>query len=120
MKTTQQTTTVQPLQIIDAARVKQLIDAGGVTVIDVRTKPEIDEYGHLKGSRRIDFRSPDFAETIRSLARNDTYLIYCQSGVRSLRTAQMMEELGFAHVFVLEGGINTWLHAGLPTLHDQQ
>lgn len=120
MLTKPENTTIQPPRIVDAAGVTQLINAGGITIIDVRTKPEIDEYGYLKDARRIDFHSPDFSETIHSLARNAMYLIYCQSGVRGLRTAQLMENLGFSRVYILEGGINTWLRAGLPTLHDQQ
>ncbi|MDE2518791.1 MAG: rhodanese-like domain-containing protein [Methanocorpusculum sp.] len=120
MTTKPENTTVQPPQIVDAAGAKQLIDAGRITIVDVRTKPEINEYGYLAGARFIDFRSPDFSETIHALARNDTYLIYCQSGIRGLRTGQLMEKLGFTRVYILEGGINTWLRAGLPILHDQQ
>ncbi len=114
------TTSVPPPQAVNAAGARQLINAGNTIVIDIRTEQEIAGCGHLKGARRIDFSSPDFAENIAALARNNVYLIYCQSGIRGLRTGMLMEKLGFVHVYILDGGINTWLRAGLPTLHDQQ
>lgn len=114
------TTIVPSPQVIDAAGAKQLIDTGGTTAIDVRTKPEIDASGCLSGAREIDFSAPDFAEKIAALPRNEVYLIYCQSGIRGLRTGLLMEKFGFVHVFILEGGMNAWLRAGLPILHEAE
>ncbi|MDV0441908.1 rhodanese-like domain-containing protein [Methanorbis furvi] len=108
-----------PLHLIDALSAKHLIDEGEITVIDVRTKPEIEESGVIGDAAWIDFRDPDFAEKMNALPKNTMYLIYCQSGVRGLKAGQMMEKLDFSNIYVLQGGILTWMRAGLPLLHQE-
>ncbi len=45
-----------------------------------------------------------------------TYLVYCQSGTRSARAAQIMSELGFTKVYNMRGGIAKWKDAGYPVV----
>ena len=41
-------------------------------------------------------------------------VLICQSGMRSLRTAQILRELGYAHVASVAGGTQRWQADGLP------
>ena len=43
-----------------------------------------------------------------------TYIVYCQTGVRSDMARKIMEELGFKHVINMTGGYTAWVAAGLP------
>lgn len=85
----------------------------GLVVLDVRTAEEFAG-GHLTGADMLDFYRDDFADRLAELDRDVPYLIYCRSGNRSGQTRALMEELGFADVVDVDGGIVAWDDAGLP------
>ncbi len=89
----------------------------GLVLLDVRTPEEFDA-GHLDGAIMIDFYEGDFADRIAELDRDVPYVIYCRSGNRSGQTRELMEELGFASVDDVGGGIVAWAEAGLPITVD--
>lgn len=86
-----------------------------LVVLDVRTPDEF-EAGHLEGAVLIDFYEADFQSRIAELDRDVPYLLYCRSGNRSGSTAEIMQDLGFANVADVEGGINSWVGAGHPVV----
>ena len=85
----------------------------GLVVLDVRTPEEFGE-GHLDGAVLLDFYEPDFAAGLAELDPEVPYVLYCRSGNRSGQTLAMMDELGFASVENIDGGIVAWQDAGLP------
>lgn len=85
----------------------------GLVVLDVRTPDEYAE-GHLPGATLVDFNAPDFADRLGELDPEVPYLLYCRSGNRSAQARAMMEQLGFADVADVDGGIVAWAGAGLP------
>lgn len=86
-----------------------------LVILDVRTPEEFAE-GHLEDARLIDFYAEDFADRLEELDRDVPYLLYCRSGNRSGQVAEMMEELGFADVADVDGGIVAWIEAGHPVV----
>ncbi|HHP7243047.1 MAG TPA: rhodanese-like domain-containing protein [Elainellaceae cyanobacterium] len=78
-----------------------------LVVLDVRTAQEYVS-GHLDKSINIDFRGEGFKEELDKLDRQSTYLVYCRSGRRSHESMQIMNEIGFYHVYDMAGGINSW------------
>jgi rhodanese-related sulfurtransferase len=110
--------TVAPtFELISAGEASQMISdnagASDFVILDVRTPEEYDA-GHIAGSVNIDFYAADFRQQLDALDKNDRYFIYCRSGNRSGQTTGIMQDLGFATVWDLDGGINTWATAGLP------
>jgi rhodanese-related sulfurtransferase len=95
--------------------IQQNEDNADFIILDVRTPSEYAD-GHIEGAINIDFYSSAFEETLKTLDRDDTYLIYCRSGNRSGQARNLMEGLGFAEVYNLSGGINAWQDAGLATV----
>lgn len=87
----------------------------GLVVLDVRTPDEFNA-GHLDGAVMIDFYEPDFADRIAELDRDAPYLLYCRSGNRSGKTADIMRGLGFTDVTDVDGGIASWVNAGHPVV----
>lgn len=90
------------------------LNAGGFTLLDVRT---IDEYnsGHIKNAKQSDFyQTEQFSNFLDSLDKNEKYLIYCRTGVRSTKAMQEMQDKGFTNVHDLAGGYTAWTAAGLP------
>jgi rhodanese-related sulfurtransferase len=91
------------------------LNAGGYTLIDVRT---VDEFkaGHIVNAKQADFNnSQEFSNYLASLDKNGKYLIYCRTGIRSAEAMQLMQDKGFTNVHDLVGGYNAWVSSSLPT-----
>ena len=71
--------------------------AGKQIIVDVRTDEEFHE-GHLDGALHIDIMRPDFLQRIGELAKDASYKLYCRSGNRSGRAAEVMLSMGFQDV----------------------
>lgn len=103
------------VRTVGATEAQSVIDDAptDLVVLDVRTPEEFAE-GHLADAVNIDFYAGDFADQLAALDPETPYVLYCRSGNRSGTTAEMMEELGFADVTEVDGGILAWEQAGLP------
>jgi len=86
-------------------------------ILDVRTPAEYGR-GHIAGAVLMDYYRPDFADRFAALDRNSTILLYCHSGSRSGDVLALSEKLGFGKVYELQGGIVSWMRAGLPLSTD--
>lgn len=85
-----------------------------VVVLDVRTEEEYQS-GHLEGALQHDYyETESFKSFLEGLDKSKTYMIYCRSGGRSGTALDMMEQMGFAKVYNLDGGITAWKAANLP------
>jgi rhodanese-related sulfurtransferase len=99
---------------------KQMVDQfqgkpGEATILDVRTPSEF-ERERLRDAVNLDVSAGVFSDRVARLDRGKTYLVYCQSGTRSARAAQIMSELGFTKVYNMRGGIAKWKDAGYPVV----
>jgi rhodanese-related sulfurtransferase len=81
--------------------------------LDVRTAAEFGS-GHVPGAANLDVTAQDFATKVGSLDRDQTYIVYCHSGNRSARATEIMHQMGFKHVYDVQGGIAAWQAAQLP------
>lgn len=86
-----------------------------LVILDVRTPEEFAE-GHLEGALLVDFYDSDFRSQLAELNPDVPYLLYCNSGNRSGQTVPILEELGFSDVADIDGGIQAWYQASLPTV----
>ena len=73
-------------------------------MLDVRTKEEFEE-GSIEQAINVDFFSDNFLSELKSYNKSKYYLVYCRSGIRSLKSCELMiDELGFSNLYNLEGG----------------
>jgi len=84
------------------------LDNQDFVIIDVRT-PEEFAIGYIEDAINIDFYSNTFRDEIDKLDKNKTYLIYCQSGVRSESALEVMKDLNFREVYNMLGGISAYV-----------
>ena len=98
---------LEALELIDHNR-----DSTNFTILDVRTPEEYHE-GHLRGAVLQPY-GPEFSASLAELSKDNTYLVYCRSGGRSLSAGREMEKQGFSKVFMLAEGMNGWVHKGMP------
>ena len=76
-------------------------------ILDVRTTGEF-QAGHLPDALHINYFDGDFAKKVGNLDKSKSYLVYCQSGRRSVGAAEKMASLGFTNLHNLKGGIGSW------------
>lgn len=84
--------------------IKENKDEPDFVILDVRTPGEYAE-DHLEGSRNIDYNSPDFTSKLEEMNKNNTYIVYCRSGVRSRNAANSMSKVGYNKIYNVLGGI---------------
>ena len=94
-------------QNIGAEKFSELMEKEDHVVLDVRAPGELQE-GSIPEHKMINFFEPDFRDQIEKLDKSKTYLIYCRSGNRSGQACAMMADMGFDHLYNLEGGIGAW------------
>ena len=87
---------------------KQTNSDKNAIILDVRT-PEEFVISRIPNSINIDFYNPQiFMQEINKLDKNQSYYIYCRTGIRSANSCALMKELGFKKTFNLVGGIVDW------------
>ena len=87
---------------------KQAVTDKKGTILDVRTLEEF-EISRIPDSKNIDFYNPqNFIQEIKKLDKDNSYYIYCRTGVRSANSCALMKELGFKKTYNLVGGIVEW------------
>jgi rhodanese-related sulfurtransferase len=101
----------EPFTRIDVREAKEMIDAGGVQVIDSR---ELHEHadGHVPGSLNIQHMAT-LAQADK-LSKDEPILFICKSGQRSAVAAEFAASLGLTDLFNVEGGHDDWAAAGYP------
>lgn len=88
---------------LTVAEAKDLINENGAVPLDVRTSAEIRS-GTIDGALKLNVTSLNFAKGLEKLEKDQTYVVYCRSGKRSLRACKIMSKSGFTDVYNLEGG----------------
>jgi glyoxylase-like metal-dependent hydrolase (beta-lactamase superfamily II)/rhodanese-related sulfurtransferase len=80
-------------------------------VLDVR-EPHEYAAGHVPGA--VSVPQAELALRLDYVPRDREVLVVCASGVRSMRSAQFLKQVGFHCVTNLTGGTNGWRAAGHP------
>ena len=96
----------QKLEVAPSDLMKQ-IDAGDeLILIDVRQPQELANSGLIEGSLHIP--TQDLPHRIDDLNKEQTTIVYCHLGSRSMDAAMFLREKGFEDVKSLGGGIVGW------------
>jgi rhodanese-related sulfurtransferase len=96
------------------AAARLIADTPQLGLADVRTE---EEYAAPSGRLAKALLAPYLADnraTLEKMERDRPWLLYCALGPRSEATAADMATMGFQKVYLLRGGFNAWLAAGLP------
>jgi phage shock protein E len=89
--------TTAPTAAINTPAAKELLAKPTTEVLDVRTPVEFMT-GHLEQARNLNVSNDDFAQQVAKLDTTKTYVVYCRSGKRSSKAADIMYQHGFRHV----------------------
>lgn len=107
--------------LVQPAELEAMQDSTAVLLLDAR---EPGEYAvsHLDGAVWVGYDTFG-RESVARLPRDQPVVVYCSVGYRSERIAEQLQEMGFARVYNLYGGIFYWKNhdhevvdeAGQPT-----
>jgi rhodanese-related sulfurtransferase len=98
----------------------------GAVLVDLREQHELNDKGHIAGSVHIprgmleflaDPTNPNHQKVLDPRKR---VILYCATGNRSPLAAATLQDLGYAHVAHLAGGIAAWTEQGLPVDKSRQ
>jgi hydroxyacylglutathione hydrolase len=100
------------LELVSVEQLDALLEQGA-ELIDVREKDERDS-GYIAGSRNIPYRLLALGEA--DLPRDKTIVTICETGPRAAIAASILSARGFDAHPVVDGGIDSWVAAGKPTV----
>ena len=102
---------------MDASELLQRQHAGQApTLFDVRSADEYRE-GHIAGALNIPVEALSARAGALGVPHDREIVVYCVSGKRAARAQETLTSLGYAHVRLLEGSLNTWRQRHLPLAH---
>ncbi|MFQ5944613.1 MAG: rhodanese-like domain-containing protein [Anaerolineales bacterium] len=93
-------------------------------LVDVRDAADIPSTGLAAGGVNIslgmlpvraDQELPEEFRDSRLQDRSRPIITVCQTGENCARGAKLLRDMGFTNVFYVEGGMEAWKDAGLPT-----
>jgi len=87
-------------------------------ILDVRT-PEEFKGEHLPNAVNVDWNGENFEANAAKFDKSKPVFVYCKIGGRSRQAAAKLNEMGFAQVYDLEGGILKWNADGLGEKSDR-
>ncbi|MDC0181248.1 rhodanese-like domain-containing protein [Candidatus Thioglobus sp.] len=98
-------------QVVDTNGAVSLMDDDELIIIDVREEKE-RKAGFL--SNDLNIPMGQVKAKMDTLDKSKNILVYCKSGTRSDRIADILSKNDFQKVSSLKGGFNAWAKADLP------
>lgn len=92
---------------------KMIEENDAARIIDVREKWEYD-IAHIGGAEL--FPLSQIKNSFAHLNADDTLLVYCHLGSRSIYVCNFLTGKGFKNIFNLDGGIDAWQQQVEPHL----
>ena len=105
--------TQRGIKEIDTRIAIQLINQQDAVILDVRDDSEYAN-GHLPNSKHIPSEKIEERWVELQKFREKPIVMVYRSGIRSNQPSLILRKNGFAQVFNLMGGIDTWKRANLP------
>ena len=103
----------KPFKSLSVSEFEQSLNATDVICLDVRSNEEYAA-GHIPGAINIDVLQPDFeSNCIKRLSKDHTIAVYCRSGKRSKKAAQILSKQHF-QVIELNDGFLGWTQDSKP------
>ena len=102
----------------EATSVEEVHDAlgsgGDVIVVDVR-EPDEYEAGHVPGAKPLPRGLLEYKAAEELPEKDARIVVHCARGGRGALAARSLQEMGYANVANMEGGMEAWREKGYET-----
>ncbi len=102
-----------PSVSLEAEAFQEMVTEQEGMLLDVRTPQEYLN-GHIAGAKLLNIIDSSFAAQLSRLPKDRIYYVYCRSGARGAKAAQLMRSAGLERVYELNGGLLSWRQKNLP------
>lgn len=102
---------------VNPSEFKKLIANKDGILLDVRTLYEF-EGGHIKDAAQLNYYNWSFKENLLLLPKDKPIYVYCRTGYRSGKTAEILTANGYKNVYNLQYGLKDWEQKGFLTVKD--
>ena len=105
---------------LEPAKLREMMGAADVLIVDVRDAPELQASGKIKGAVNVsrgmlEFRAdPESPAYHPAFQKEKRVVLYCASGGRTALAGKTLQELGYRAVFNA-GAFKDLVEAGLAT-----
>ena len=100
---------------ITSREFNELIANTNGILLDVRTDSEYKNT-HIPDAGNLNFYALNFRKRLNLLPRNQPIYLYCNTGYRSEKAAEILIENGYTDVYNLQHGIMEWELLNLPVI----
>jgi rhodanese-related sulfurtransferase len=104
------------LHPLTAAEVRARLTAGTAVLVDIR---EADEFARSHVAGAVSQPLSQWEQAHLSVDPAADVVFTCRSGMRTNGACDRLAARVQGHAFVLEGGLNAWIKAGLPVAQDR-
>ena len=91
------------------------INNSNAILLDVRTNHEYKNE-HIKNAGQLNYYALDFRQKLLLLSKDKPVYLYCNTGYRSEKAAEMLIANGYTKVYNLQRGIMKWNLINLPVV----
>ncbi len=95
------------IKVVTVEEMNTQLQYGNVQVVDLQPEVEYNK-SHLVNAANIIY-DKDFRKKLEKLDKTKPIAIYCTTGTVSPEAAKILNEAGFEHIYVLDGGIKRWM-----------
>ena len=110
----------QHIENLTVDQVARELESGEALLVDLREPEERAQHGSIPGAIHAPRGMLEFWADPTSAYHRPEFdpsrrvILHCASGGRSALAADTLQQLGYANVAHLDGGINAWKDAGQP------
>lgn len=110
----------QHIENLAPAQVKEELEQGNVTLVDLRESEELAQTGRIPGSLHAPrgmlefYADPALLYHKPAFNKDNRLVLHCASGGRSALATATLKQMGYENVAHLDGGFNAWKEAGMP------
>jgi hydroxyacylglutathione hydrolase len=100
------------IRSISVSQASSLLQSGKATLIDVRSETEY-RAGHIP--QAVSLPMGTLFKQLDQIPHSKQVIVQCGGGVRSQIVASMLQRVGYTNIRNMNGGMDAWKNAGLPT-----
>lgn len=100
---------------VNSIELQQTIQGKNGILMDVRTRSEFSN-GHIEQAGNLNYYAFDFKRKLTLLPKDQPIYLYCTTGYRSKKAAEILVKNGYTNVYNLQHGIMEWELQNLPVI----